>query len=122
MTTKASDLIPQSPQDNTPTQTQSKSQAEAPQGGSIAQAVNTTGVSIVKQSYQDGVVAGQKANDAFALGLSKARKAGAEKMVDAVATANNATAAAIQAISIDDIAEEFGEIDPFTTGSSLLLG
>ena len=116
--TKPSDLIPQTAQQGT---TQAKPQAEAPKGGSIAQAVNTTGASIVKQSYSDGVKAGQKANDAFALGLSKARKAGAEKMVQSVAAANNATAAAIESISIDNIAEEFGDIDPFTTGSSLLL-
>ena len=105
-----------------PTQesTPSTSTAEN-KGGGITQTLNTSGVGMVKQSYADGHAIGQKANEAFALGLSRTRKAGAEQMAKELGKVNDATAAAIAAIDIEQVADEFGELPPFNMGSLSLL-
>ena len=116
---KPSDLIPQNSQDNAPRTTDTTSKSN---GGSISANVNQASADLAKSSFADGVNAARTSNDAFALGYVKARKKGTEQMLDTVASATKATAAAVAAVNLAEIEEGYGEIDPFSAGSISLLG
>ena len=92
-------------------------------GGNITANVNQAATELVTQSAKDGLEAGRKANDAFALAFAQTRKAGTAKMLESVESANEATASAVAAVDVDSTVEEaLAGADPFSAGSLSLLG
>jgi adenine/guanine phosphoribosyltransferase-like PRPP-binding protein len=122
MTTKASDLIPQTAQDNAaPSQPQAST--EQATGGSIVANLNQGGADLVATAAQNGAQTAVAANNAWAMGFAATRKAGTEEALEAIKAANQATSAAVAAINVDQIvAEATSGISPFSKGSLSLLG
>lgn len=117
------DQMQQAPAKNSGNSSAVAKQSASDSSNAIDTNVNKASSGLVNQSLQDGIKTARKANDAFAQGYVTVRSAGAKQMLGVVEAANNATAAAVDSIDVDQLVQEVTSAeDPFSKGVMSLLG